>query len=389
MQKKQKIMLVVGEASGDAHAAKLVLALKNASNNTAFEFFGATGEKMREAGVETIVRADDFARVGILEVATALPMFLRVFRKVKAAAFERKPDVAVLVDFPDFNLKLATALKKKGIKVVYYISPQVWAWKKYRVRRMKSSIDLLLTILPFEKKWFAEHGFEKVEYVGNPLAGEVKADISRKEFCERNELDSDKPIVAFLPGSRKNEIERILPTMLLSASEMLTRNPDIQFLIPLASNRTRREVASIIEKLKSNGKKFPENINVLEKSTFDAVNAADVAAVASGTATLETAILGTPMAIVYKVSNLNYAVLKNFISVEHIGLVNFIAEKRLVAELIQNEFTPANLSKEMFRLLGKEQNQAMRNELAEIKEKLGAGGATEKAAAAITRQLEN
>ncbi len=182
MEHNYKIMLVVGEASGDAHAAKLVNRLRELSPN--ITFFGATGSQMREAGVETIVKADDLSIVGLLEIGRALPMFWKTFQKLKKSAIERKPDAVILVDFPDFNLKLAKSLKKQGLKVIYYISPQLWAWRKYRVKTIKNSVDLLLTILPFEKDWYAKEGIDQVEYVGNPLAGEIKIETTKEDFCE-------------------------------------------------------------------------------------------------------------------------------------------------------------------------------------------------------------
>lgn len=387
MNKKLKIMLVVGEISGDAHAAKLVEALEKNSPGTEFEFFGATGIQMRKAGVETIVKADDFARVGILEVAAALPMFLSIFKKVKKTAIEREPDAVILIDFPDFNLKLATALKKKGLKIIYYISPQVWAWKKYRVKRIKKYVDLLLTILPFEKAWYKKEEFEKVQYVGNPLAGEIYSKKSRQEFCLEHDLDNSLPIISLLPGSRRNEIERNLPVLIETASFMQTKQKNLQFIIPLASIRKTSEVESVIKRLENEGLHIPKKLFIVKNETYEAINASDVAAVTSGTATLETAILGTPMVIVYKVSKLNYSVLKHFISVEHIGLVNLIAEKKLAKELIQDEFNAINLSRELFRLLDENENNLMRKELIEIKQTLGNGGASDRAAKAILNEL--
>src|SRR5215211_5298111 len=169
MPNEYRIMMVAGEASGDAHAAKLAGALRELAPEIKFEFFGATGKKMRDAGVETIVKSDNLSIVGLPEIARALPMFLKVFQKLKRSATQRKTDAVILVDFPDFNLKLAKVLKKQGIKIIYYISPQLWAWRKYRVKTIKTSVDLVLTILPFEKDWYREHGFEQVEYVGSPL----------------------------------------------------------------------------------------------------------------------------------------------------------------------------------------------------------------------------
>src|SRR2546423_2299786 len=212
VRKPHKLMIVVGEPSGDAHAAALVRALRELGGE--FDFFGATGPLMREAGVETIVDSEELAIMGILEVGRVLPKFLRAFRKLRAAAIEHSPDAVVLVDWPEFNLRLASALHRRELKVIYYISPQLCASRPRRVSKIKRDIDLLLSILPFESDWYREHGVEHVEFVGHPLAGEVKARFGREEFCRRNDLDPGRPIVSFLPGSRRKELERILPPML-------------------------------------------------------------------------------------------------------------------------------------------------------------------------------
>jgi lipid-A-disaccharide synthase len=279
-------------------------------------------------------------------------------------------------------------LKKKGLKVFYYISPQLWAWRKYRIGIIRKYVDLLITILPFEKDWYARYGIEHVEYVGSPLAREVHADTSKDEFSLKYGLDPLKPIVSLLPGSRHKEIVRILPLMLETAAIMSERREDIQFIIALASERSRNDVEN---GLKAAEKKFklPEKLSVITGETFDTLNASDAAAVTSGTATLETAIIGTPMAIVYKTSALNYKLLRPLISVEHFGLVNLIAGERVAREMIQGEFTAIALADELFRLLEPQVNQEMREKLAETADKLGHGGASRRAAEAILRVLNS
>lgn len=387
-KEKIKIMLVAGEASGDSHAAKLVRAIEESAPETDFEFFGAAGEKMRQAGVEAIIRSDHLSIVGLLEIGRALPMFWNVFQMLKKAAEERKPDVAIFIDFPDFNLKLAKALKKKNIKTVYYISPQIWAWRSYRLKQIKRDVDLLLTILPFEKDWYEKRGFSKVEYVGSPLAREIKAHQTKEEFCKTHKLDSAKPIITLLPGSRHKEITRIFSPLLETAVLMAEKHPEIQFITALASNRHRDYIEKTIDDAKGKILKLPETFLVIEGETLDALNASDAAAVTSGTATLETAIIGTPFAIVYKSSLLNYKIFRPMITVEHFGLVNLIAERRLIKEFIQHELTPEILSAELFDLLKTENNKKMRAELAEVSDKLGRGGASKRAAEAILKELK-
>jgi lipid-A-disaccharide synthase len=381
---KYNIMIVAGEPSGDTHAAKLVRAIRDLEPETDFEFFGATSHKMRAAGVEEIVNADDFSVVGLPEIAKALPMFWKDFQKLKQTAAARKPDAVVLVDFPDFNLKLAKSLKKQGLKIIYYISPQIWAWRKYRIKTIEKYVDLILTILPFEKDWYVRQGISHVEFVGNPTVREIHVNLTKEQFCAKYRLDSSKPVVSLLAGSRHKEIVRILPVMLETAALMAETDAGLQFVVALAPTRLLAEV----EEAKSKLKKLPPNLLVVKGETLEALNAADAAAVTSGTATLETAIIGTPMAIVYKTSSLNYKLLRPLISVAHFGLINLIAEERLAKELIQDDFTPAALAEELFRLLERTENQKMRARLRSVTDKLGRGGASKRAAEFILNVIK-
>lgn len=375
-------MIVAGEPSGDLHAAKVVREMRALGE---FEFFGATSHHLREAGVEEIVNADNLSVVGLLEIGKVLPMFWRAFRRLRNAAVERGADAAILVDFPDFNLRLAKALHRRGIKVVYYVSPQIWAWRQYRLRSIRRDIDLLLAILPFEKDWYRTHGFDRVEYVGNPTVREVHAGSSRDEFAARHGLDAQGTIISLLPGSRQKEITRILPEMLRSAEYLTRRRPELQFVIALARNRSEQEVDDAF--VRSGVRRDALKLLTVSGETLDALNASDAAAVTSGTATLETAIIGTPLAIVYKTSPLNYRLLRPLISVEHFGLINLIAGERIAAELIQDDFTARSLGDEILRLVEPETNRKVRLQLAEATEKLGHGGASKRVAEAVMRLL--
>jgi lipid-A-disaccharide synthase len=378
-------MIVAGEASGDLHAAKLVKALRENFTATGFEFFGATSRHLRQAGVEQIVNADELSVVGLPEIGVRLPMFWKAFQRLKKTAVERKTEVAILVDFPDFNLKLAKSLKKRGIKVIYYISPQLWAWREYRKKIVEKYVDLLLTILPFEKDWYAQQGIFHVEYVGNPTVREVHPRLSKEEFCQRHSLDPQKPIVSLLPGSRHKELVRILPVLLDAAALIVQKNAAVQFVIALASTRKTEEVENIIKSRQNLS--LPARIITVRDETYEALNASDAAAVTSGTATLETAIIGTPMAIVYKTSSINYKLLRPLISVEHFGLINLIAGERLVKELIQDDFTPEALAEEIFCLLKPKINSTIREKLKQATDKLGHGGASKRAAYEIMKFL--
>jgi lipid-A-disaccharide synthase len=384
-EKVNKVMIVAGETSGDGHAAKLADAILDIEPNSTF--FGCAGPKMRAVGVEAIVNADDLSIVGLPEIAAALPKFLNVYHRLVKAAEARKPDVVILVDFPEFNLKLARSLKKRGFKIVYYISPQLWAWRKYRIRTIKNQIDLLISILPFEKQWYADHGVEHVEYVGSPLAREVHADLSKEDFCRKHGLDPERPIVSLLPGSRHKEIVKILPELLRTAALMLGKDTTIQFIVAFASDRHSGELENTLNLLSESDRKRLENILCVFGETYDALNASDAAAVTSGTATLETGIIGTPMAIVYKTSSFNYKLMRPMIDVEHFGLINLIAGERVAKELIQDDFTAKTLSDELFGLLEANENAAVRSRLDAAADKLGHGGASKRAAQAIVKFL--
>ncbi len=378
-----RLMIVAGEPSGDAHAAALVRALRDEAPLTHFEFFGATGPLMREAGVEEIVRADELAIMGIVEVARVLPKFWRAYRRLRRAATERRPDAVVLVDWPEFNLRLARALHERGLRVIYYISPQLWAWRSYRVRNIRRDIDLLLAILPFEPGWYKERNVEHVRFVGHPLVGEVRADSTRAEFCARHQLDATRPLVALLPGSRHKELERILPPMLDAVSLLSEARADAQFIIALAPNREMAEAQAHVDAARRGGLRLPETLLIIRGETREVLAAADAAAVASGTATLEAAMLTTPLVIVYKESPINWHTLGRLITAEHYGLVNLIAGERLVTELMQNELNGERLAHELNMLLGDNRNRALRERLRETTALLGAGRASQRAASAI------
>jgi len=361
----QRLMIVAGEASGDAHGASLVNALREAAPQTTFQFFGATGARLRAAGVESIVDTDKLSILGLWEIATALPKFLAAYRKLRRAVVTQNPDAVILIDWPDFNLRFAKWLRRRGTRVIYYVSPQLWAWRSYRARNIKRDVDLLLSILPFEKDWYAARGMTHVEYVGHPLASNVAAAYDREEFCRRHDLDPARPIISLLPGSRHKELERILPPMLDAAQAIARERDDVQFVIVVAPNRDPQEADQIITSRNSHS----AILHVIHHETREALAASDAAAIASGTATLEAALLGTPMAIVYKESPINWHVLGTLINVEHYGLVNLIGGRRVVNELMQYELDGARLSRELIELLNPDRNRQIRRELAEVVQK--------------------
>lgn len=367
----KRIMIVAGEASGDLHGSNLVLAMK--ALQPALVFFGVGGRKMKDAGVELIADCADMAVVGLTEVITRLSFILKTMGRLKALMKSLRPDLVILIDYPDFNLPLARAAKRYGIKVFYYISPQVWAWRKGRMASIRERVDRMAVILPFEEDLYRQAGV-RATFVGHPLLDVVKRRYSEQEAGKRFGLKEDSKTVALLPGSRRSEVTRILPEM-IGAAEILTRQfPGIQFLIPLAETLDEAFVRPMI------GSGAGE-IKIVQDDVYDVVGSADAAIVASGTATLETALLMTPMVIVYRVSPLSYHIGKLLIGIENIGLVNIIAGRKIVPELIQKEACPERMAAEVTAILkSSSRRKGMKGDLAAIRERLGRPGAAGRAA---------
>jgi len=365
------LMIVAGEASGDKHGAKLVSALRALRPRMRFEFFGAGGDEMRQAGVETLVDAREVAIMGALEVARALPKFLRVFRRLSDAANERRPRLVVLIDWPEFNLRLARRLKRDGHRVVYYISPQIWAWRSYRIHAVKRHVERMLVILPFEKDYYERNDVE-VDYVGHPLLDSVSVTTTREEFRARHSLDTSNPVIAMLPGSRHSEIRHILPPM-VEAAKLLNRwRPHFQFILPLA--RTF-EPNAIAQQIGSTG------LRVIENDTYNAIAASDLAVVASGTATLEAAIIGSPLIVVYRASQLNWRIFRPLINTPFVGMPNLIAGREIAPELLQDDLNGERLAKLIVEFLSDPARlRRSRDDLAEVRKKLGEANASERAA---------
>ncbi len=374
-----RLMIVAGEASGDKHGAGLVAAIRASRPDLSFEFFGAGGDEMRAAGVETLVDSHEVAIMGALEVARALPKFLRVFDRLREAARARQPRLVILIDWPEFNLRLAKKLRRDSQRVVYYISPQIWAWRSYRINSIKRDIEKMLVILPFEKEYYERHGVE-VDYVGHPLLDSVKVTTSRVEFCARHLIDPSKPVIALLPGSRRSEIKHILPPMIETVRRLNQSRPQFQFLLPLARTFGKDEIAGQTAGLK----KF----HPIENDTYNAIAAADLAVVASGTATLETAIIGTPLIVVYRASQLNWRIFRPLINVPSVGMPNLIAGRRIAPELLQEDLNAERLTKQIELMID---DQALldqaRADLMEVRQKLGEARASERAARIIAGML--
>ncbi len=352
------ILISAGEASGDYYAAQLLAELR--SRWPACEFFGCAGPDLRAAGVEPIIRSEDLAVVGLVEVIAHLPRIWGKFQQLTAAAAARKPNLAILTDAPDFNLRVARKLKNQGVPVVYLIAPQVWAWRKGRVKTMRRIIDRLLCIFPFEEAFFREHQVP-VSYIGHPLARRVHPQLSREDFFRKHNLPPDRPLIAVLPGSRRSEALRHVPE-LIRAARILLKDRELTFILPASPTCG---AAFFEEPLRGSP------IRAIEGEAWDTMAHCDVALAASGTVTVEAALLGAPMVTFYRVTSLSWALGKLLVAVPFYSMVNLIAERRVVPELMQDAMTGERIAAETARLLDEApEREKMKIELANVAAKL-------------------
>jgi lipid-A-disaccharide synthase len=329
-------LLSAGEASGDTYGAQLIEALRQLVPGSSF--FGMGGEKMRASGAELQVHANEVAVVGLVEVVTHLPGIRRRFKHLVAEAARRKPDAAILIDFPDFNLRLARELHRLGIPVFYFVSPQIWAWRTGRVKQIKKYVRKMIVIFPFEQEFYRRHGVE-VSYVGHPLAYEPQSQISREEFAAKHQLDPKKQWIALLPGSRRKEVRLNLPTMLQAAAQLTENDNQFQFLLPVASTLN-------VEWLKEQIASSPVSIELTDNARATLMHAR-AAVVASGTATVEAALSGTPFVVVYRLAPLTWILGRRLVKLDTFAMPNLIAGRKIVPELIQNHFTAQNVFREL------------------------------------------
>jgi lipid-A-disaccharide synthase len=358
----RKILVSAGEASGDLYASLVVRELRSLWPDA--EFFGCTGPKLRAAGVETIVDAGSLAVVGLLEVVSHIPRIYGEYRKLVRAALDRKPDVAILTDSPDFHLRVARRLHDAEIPVVYLVAPQAWAWRKGRVRQMRRTIRRLLCIFPFEEEFFQREGVRAV-YIGHPLAGLVRPSLTKQEFFQKHRLAAGRPLIAVLPGSRRGESARHMPA-LVDAAARLYREQAIHFVLPASANTG---IAFFRERTGG----VP--IQVIEGESWDTMAHADVALAASGTVTVEAALLGTPMVTFYKVTAPSWILGKLLVRVPFYSMVNLIAGRAIVPELIQEQMTGEAIAREARRLLtDATARREMQAALGEVREKLSLAG---------------
>ena len=370
-----KILVSAGEASGDFYAALMVEELRRMWPDAAF--FGCTGPRLRAAGVREIVDAHSLAVVGLLEVVSHIPRIYGEYRKLLAAVEREKPDVAVLTDAPDFHLRLASRLRQKGIRVVYLVAPQVWAWRQGRLAGMRRNINHLLCIFPFEEAFFIGHGLAAT-YIGHPLAGLVRPTFTRPEFFRKHDLNPGRPLIAVLPGSRRGEAGRHLPA-LLDAVRRLHRERAAQFVLPAAPTAG---VSFFKERISQ------APIRVLEGESWDAMAHAELALAASGTVTIEAALLGTPMVTFYKVSPPSWLAGRFLVDVPFYSMVNLVAGRAVVAELMQGQMTGEAIASHARRLLVDAAARAeMQAGLAQVRARLTTAEPAPRRAAQIIQEI--
>jgi lipid-A-disaccharide synthase len=376
--KSKKILLVAGEVSGDLHGSHLVEAIQRIDPN--IEFFGVGGEGLGRVGMKLLYPSQSLSVVGITEVFLKLRTILKALRGLKKSLDRERPSLVILIDFPDFNLRLAKMAHRRGIPILYYISPQVWAWRPKRVDLIARLVKKMVVLFPFEVPLYKAAGVD-VEWVGHPLLDIVKPALSKEMAFQKFGLDPRRRTIGLLPGSRILEIERLLPSLLASAHLLQKEIPDLQFVIPLAPGIPKATLS-----FQMNHISVP--VKVVEGFTYDVMNLCELLITASGTATLEGAILGKPMIIIYKVSIPSYWIGRALIRVDHIGLVNLVAEKEIAPEFIQKDVNPQRIADEAFRILRDPiLSRKIAESMGEVRQKLGEPGAAQRAAHIVCSML--
>lgn len=369
-------MIVAGESSGDLHGGNLILAA--AEVDSRLSFFGVGGTRMRQAGCQIIFPSDELSVMGLVEVATQFPRLLARFRQLKGVLQGGgRPDLLVLIDFPDFNLRLAKIAKRVGIPVLYYISPKVWAWRPGRAKIIAERVDRLALIFPFEPDIYRRFGVP-AEYVGNPLLDEFVAAQPLTDLRQKLGLASAAQVVGIFPGSRRSELKYLFDTLLETARQLQRIKPEVKFLLPVAPSLS---TADFEDKVRASGL----DIQLVQESIYAVASACDAVLCVSGTVTLQMALVGTPHAIVYKFAPLTYAIGRRLVKIEHGGLSNIVSGKAIAREFIQDAATPQTLSEEVLRLLDDPDYAAkMRSELARVRELMGEPGCSKKVAQMIS-----
>lgn len=374
---RPEVMLVAGEASGDARGAELVRILRQ--QNPTIEVFGMGGVDLQRAGMRVVYDVAKVTAVGVSEVVGSLGNLWRAYRLLRGLLLEHRPALLILIDFPEFNLRLARVAKRHGIKVLYYISPQVWAWRPYRIRQIVARVDAIAVVFPFEADLYRSQGMKDVVFVGHPLLDSVKPDQRRDATLEKVGLDHRKLTVVMMPGSRKTEVASLIRPM-IEAANRLACERDVQFILLRANTIELKELEYAVAT-------SSVTLRIVDGDTYNMLAAADFVWVASGTATLEAGLLQKPMVITYRLSPLSYWLFRFFIRVNHIGMVNIVAGERLVPELLQKEVTAERILAETKRMLEPEVQRAVVQKLAEVRRLLGPPGAPVRVAEMALRLL--
>jgi lipid-A-disaccharide synthase len=376
--KRKKIMIIAGEPSGDIQAAHLVRALKQSAPD--LEIFGMGGKEMKQAGAEIIHDITGLAIVGFVEVLKHLKIFKKIMEDLLILIETRKPDAVILVDYPGFNLRLAKYVKEKNIPVIYYISPQIWAWGQRRIEEIKKCVDKMIVIFGFEEELYKQAGV-KTAFVGHPFLDIVKPGWKKEETIKALNLSRNTVKISLLPGSRKKEVEKHLPVMIDACGIIKTKLPDAEFILSRRTELGDR----IYDKITVNSK---VKLHSLDNQPYEIMNISDIVIVSSGSATLETAVMEKPMVIIYKTSFLTWLLASNLIKIPNIGLVNVAAGKRIVPELVQFNATPKNIAAETLNILNnKKLTHEIKENLRKVKNNLGEPGAANRAANIICKFL--
>lgn len=404
------LMISAGEASGDMHAAHAITALRQ--RNIEFDCFGMGANKLKDAGMELTLDCRELAVIGIVDVLINYPRFMRRLALLRKTMAERRPDMLIIVDYPDFNLKLAETAKQLGIPVMFYISPQIWAWRKKRIHRIGQLVSHMAVLFPFEVDVYKEAGIP-VTYVGHPLVDDAKSELTQAQarvqlgltdetfsnvtsitntsgsstssshtspsmqnsshtFTDRSKesQQTTQKIIALLPGSRQGELKRNLPVMLETAAVLRNTHPNIEFVLPIAPTLEKTTVDELLGQVSF-------TVHTVEGQSYHTMRAADAVLSASGTATLETAMLGTPMAVMYVINFINYSIMKRLIEIDDIGLVNIVAGKRICQEFVQENAQPKAMAQELDKcLFDADYRKTMLKELELVQQKMGSGGAS-------------
>lgn len=367
----QRIMIIAGEASGDLHGSGVVRELKRIQPS--LDIYGVGGDRMKREGMELIYHINELGIMGFVEVLKHLPFIKAMEHALEQIVKFKRPDVLLLIDYPGFNIRFARIAKRYGVPIVYYISPQVWAWNRSRVKKMRGLIDTMLVIFQFETDFYRAEGID-AEFVGHPLLEVLETELDRKNFCKRFGLDEEKRILALFPGSRKQEIDYIFPEM-LSAARHIASIRNIEIVVGVAPTLDEEYFRTLYNL---------QGIHLIKGMIYDVMAHADFALVTSGTATLETACFGTPMVVVYKTSWPTYLIGRALVKIGSIGLVNIVAGSRIVPECIQHKATARKLAREALRLLDDEQQMGeMKTRLLKVKDLLGTAGASRRVAERI------